>query len=167
MILVASCSRTKDSAMNRGFHSMNTKYNTLYNGSVAFDQGLRELNSKYVDDYWERLPIEPLKIAELAMPGAKRGETSWSACQAIPRSADIGPSHAACGKHPPTRPSFRRNGAEFACGPTRKKSSRILARVAGIRWMFSANWWSSRPESSGWLAAACSTAGGRSANVIC
>ncbi len=50
---------------------MNTKYNILYNGDIALEQGLEELNSKYVDDYWKRLPIEPLKVDELAIPGVK------------------------------------------------------------------------------------------------
>lgn len=48
---------------------MNTKYNVLYNGEVALERGLQELNSKYVDDYWQRLPIEPLKVDKLALPG--------------------------------------------------------------------------------------------------
>ncbi len=48
---------------------MNTKFNILYNGEVALEKGLQELNSKYIDDYWKRLPIEPLKVEELALPG--------------------------------------------------------------------------------------------------
>ncbi len=48
---------------------MNTKFNVLYNGEVALERGLQELNSKYVDDYWQRLPIEPLKVDKLALPG--------------------------------------------------------------------------------------------------
>ena len=48
---------------------MNTKFNVLYNGEVALERGLQELNSKHVDDYWQRLPIEPLKVDKLALPG--------------------------------------------------------------------------------------------------
>ena len=56
---------------------MNTKYNILYNGEVALERGLQELNDKYVDDYWQRLPIEPLKVDKLALPGIQ-GETDNS-----------------------------------------------------------------------------------------
>ncbi|MFK5878266.1 MAG: hypothetical protein QM478_02085 [Flavobacteriaceae bacterium] len=77
LLLIASCSRTKDAALNRGFHSMNTKYNILYNGEVALERGLQELNDKYIDDYWQRLPIEPLKVDKLALPGIQ-GDTDNS-----------------------------------------------------------------------------------------
>ena len=56
---------------------MNTKFNILYNGEVALDRGLQELNDKYVDDYWQRLPIEPLKVDKLALPGVQ-GDTDNS-----------------------------------------------------------------------------------------
>lgn len=71
LIIIASCSTKKDAALNRGFHSVTTKFNILYNGDVAFEKGLKELNDAYKDDYWQRLPIEPLKVSELAIPGAQ------------------------------------------------------------------------------------------------
>ncbi len=43
---------------------MNTKYNTLYNGDIAFEQGREELNANYQDDYWDILPIERLEVTE-------------------------------------------------------------------------------------------------------
>jgi len=69
VLFAISCSTKKDAFLNRSFHSVNTKFNILYNGEVAFQKGLEELNSKYKDDYWKRLPIEPLKVEELALPG--------------------------------------------------------------------------------------------------
>ena len=41
----------------------------LYNGNEALRIGLIQLNSNYEDNYWERLPIEPLKVDVLALPG--------------------------------------------------------------------------------------------------
>lgn len=71
VLLAISCSTKKDAFLNRSFHSVNTKFNTLYNGDIALQKGLEELNSKYKDDYWQRLPIEPLKVDELAIPGTE------------------------------------------------------------------------------------------------
>lgn len=71
IVLVAACSTKKDAFLNRSFHSVNTKYNILYNGDVAFQKGLEQLNANYKDDYWNILPIEPLKVDELALPGMK------------------------------------------------------------------------------------------------
>lgn len=62
LFLIASCSTRKDAFLNRSFHSVTTKYNVLYNGKVAFQQGIDDINSKYEDDFWELLPIEPIKF---------------------------------------------------------------------------------------------------------
>lgn len=69
VLFSVSCSTKKDAFLNRSFHSVNTKYNILYNGNEAFKNGLEQLNSSYEDNYWEILPIEPLEIDELALPG--------------------------------------------------------------------------------------------------
>jgi len=69
VLFIVSCSTKKDTFLNRSFHSVNTKYNILYNGNEAFKNGLEQLNSSYEDNYWEILPIEPLEIDELAILG--------------------------------------------------------------------------------------------------
>ena len=33
----------------------------LYNGGVALDKGIAEVNSNYSDDFWEILPIERMQ----------------------------------------------------------------------------------------------------------
>ena len=50
---------------------MVAKYNILYNGNIAFDEAKKQLDETYEDNYWERLPIEPLKLEEeiIPMPG--------------------------------------------------------------------------------------------------
>jgi tetratricopeptide (TPR) repeat protein len=68
-LFVVNCSTKKDAFLNRSYHSVTTKYNVLYNGDEALRIGLEQLNANYEDNYWERLPIEPLKVDELAMPG--------------------------------------------------------------------------------------------------
>ncbi|AWX44572.1 hypothetical protein HME9304_01575 [Flagellimonas maritima] len=59
-----SCSTKKDKFINRNWHALNTKYNTLYNGNIAFEAGREELNTSYRDDYWEVLPVERLEVTE-------------------------------------------------------------------------------------------------------
>ena len=64
-----SCSTRKDRFLNRAIHSTTTKYNVLYNGNLAFDKAKKELDDKYEDNFFEILPIEPLKIEKkLQMP---------------------------------------------------------------------------------------------------
>ena len=63
-MLFSACSVKKDKFINRNWHALNTKYNTLYNGNIAFEQGLEELKANYKDDYWEVLPIERLEVTD-------------------------------------------------------------------------------------------------------
>lgn len=58
-----SCSTKKDAFLNRNWHALNTKYNTLYNGNIAFEEGRETLNTNYQDDYWEILPIERMEVS--------------------------------------------------------------------------------------------------------
>ena len=71
ILLIFSCSTKKDSFINRETHAITTKYNVLYNGQIAFDEAKKQLDETYEDNYWERIPIEPLKIEEeiIPMPG--------------------------------------------------------------------------------------------------
>ncbi len=47
---------------------MSTKFNVLFNGNIAFEEAKTQLDNSYEDNFWERLPIEPLKIEENIIP---------------------------------------------------------------------------------------------------
>ena len=59
-----ACSTKKDAFINRNWHGLNTKYNVLYNGNIAFEEGREELNATYRDNYWDILPVERLEVTE-------------------------------------------------------------------------------------------------------
>lgn len=63
-ILFNACSTKKDAFINRNWHALNTKYNVLYNGNLAFEEGRENLNNSYTDDYWDVLPVERLEVTE-------------------------------------------------------------------------------------------------------
>ena len=60
LMFIVSCSTKKDAFLNRNYNALTTQYNILYNGCVAFNEGLQEINVSYEDDFFELLPIEPL-----------------------------------------------------------------------------------------------------------
>ena len=64
VLLSLGCSTKKDAFINRNWHALNTKYNVLYNGNIAFDQGREELRNAYRDDFWEVLPVERLQVTD-------------------------------------------------------------------------------------------------------
>lgn len=63
-ILFNGCSTKKDAFVNRNWHALNTKYNVLYNGNIAFEEGREQLNASYQDNYWEVLPVERLEVTD-------------------------------------------------------------------------------------------------------
>lgn len=62
--LLYACSTKKDTVISRNWHALNTKYNVLFNGKESFKKGLEAINDKYKDDWFEQLPIEPIKFEE-------------------------------------------------------------------------------------------------------
>ena len=65
---VLGCSRKNDSFINRNWHAMTARYNTLYNGNRALELGIEEMNQNYQDYYWEILPVERMHISETVLP---------------------------------------------------------------------------------------------------
>lgn len=74
VVLLAACSRKKNSWKNRNLQAVATEFNTLYNGDVAFDNGKRQLALGYRDNFWEILPVERIDIQETEgkTPGATK-----------------------------------------------------------------------------------------------
>ena len=67
ILIIFSCSRKKDRFINRNWHALNTKYNVLFNGGVAYEAGLNDIESKYDDNFWEILPIEQINIKDFSV----------------------------------------------------------------------------------------------------
>ncbi|MFD2551555.1 tetratricopeptide repeat protein [Bizionia sediminis] len=54
---------------------MSTKYNILYNGHLALENGKQAVNNAYKDNYWNILPIERMQISEeIIMPGQSKNQ---------------------------------------------------------------------------------------------
>ncbi len=62
-LFAGACSTKKDAFVNRNWHALNTRYNVLYNGGLAFEEGRESLNSAYRDNYWEILPVERMQVS--------------------------------------------------------------------------------------------------------
>ena len=67
VLIIFSCSRKKDRFINRNWHALNTKYNVLFNGGVAYETGLNDIESKYDDNFWEVLPIEQINVKDFSI----------------------------------------------------------------------------------------------------
>jgi tetratricopeptide (TPR) repeat protein len=74
VVLLAACSRKKNTFLNRNVHAVTTEFNTLYNGNLAFTNGKEQLAAGYRDNFWEILPVERIDVeeAETKSPGASK-----------------------------------------------------------------------------------------------
>ena len=55
---LASCSsRKKNTGATRMYHAFTARYNTFYNGNVAYKQGLKAQGAGHKDNYLEQLPL--------------------------------------------------------------------------------------------------------------
>ena len=63
-ITAYACSVKKDTVISRNFQAITTKYNVLFNGKEAFKKGIEDINNNYKDDWFKRLPIEPIVFEE-------------------------------------------------------------------------------------------------------
>lgn len=75
--LVFACSPTKNTFVSRNMNALGTKFNVLYNGQLALDKGLKELDEGYHDNFYERIPIEPLKVDEKLLRPSLKGNTNF------------------------------------------------------------------------------------------
>lgn len=65
LIMVAiACGTKKNTFINRNYQALTTKYNVLFNGQEALKSGIEEINAKYKDDWFQRLPVEPIVFEE-------------------------------------------------------------------------------------------------------
>jgi len=63
---LAGCATNKDRFINRQWHSLNSKYNVLFNGEMAFENAWIGLQNGYQENFWEPLPIERFVPSEFA-----------------------------------------------------------------------------------------------------
>ncbi len=64
LLVIASCSRKNDSFISRNLHAVGTEFNALYNGNVALEAGLENIELNYRDNYWDILPVERLSVQD-------------------------------------------------------------------------------------------------------
>ena len=74
-IIASSCSTQKNTAASRSYHKTKVKYNILYNGELAYEDGLKAIRNANTDDYTRVLYLYPVsnhKAAEAAKSNMDR-----------------------------------------------------------------------------------------------
>lgn len=78
---ILSCSRKKNTFLNRNWHAVTAEYNTLYNGNLALDLGIEELQQSYRDNYWGILPVERMQVSDEVIAPGSEGNPNFTAAE--------------------------------------------------------------------------------------
>ncbi|MDR1115753.1 MAG: tetratricopeptide repeat protein [Tannerella sp.] len=60
IVVFGSCGARKNTAMNRFYHSLNSRYNIYFNGKTSFDEALKSMNDGYKESYTEQIYVYPV-----------------------------------------------------------------------------------------------------------
>ena len=81
MILLSSCSTQKNTWATRSFHQTKVKYNILYNGNVAYEEGLKAIRDANTDDYTQILNLYPVSNHQAAESSASQMDKTIEKCR--------------------------------------------------------------------------------------
>ena len=79
--LLSSCSTQKNTWATRSFHQTKVKYNILYNGNVAYEEGLKAIRDANEDDYSRVLHLYPVSNHKAAEASASQMDKTIEKCR--------------------------------------------------------------------------------------
>ena len=81
IVLLSSCSTQKNTWATRSFHQMKVKYNILYNGNIAYEEGLKAIRDANTDDYTKVLNLYPVSNHQAAQASASQMDKTIEKCR--------------------------------------------------------------------------------------
>lgn len=81
MMILCSCSTQKNTRATRSFHQTKVKYNILYNGNVAYEEGLKAIRNANTDDYSRVLNLYPVSNHQAASAAASQMDKTIEKCR--------------------------------------------------------------------------------------
>lgn len=81
LILLSSCSTQKNTWATRSFHQTKVKYNILYNGNIAYEEGLKAIRDANTDDYTRILYLYPVSNHQAAESATSQMDKTIEKCR--------------------------------------------------------------------------------------
>lgn len=81
ILLICSCSTQKNTWATRSFHQTKVKYNILYNGNVAYEEGLKAIRDANTDDYSRVLYLYPVSNHQAASASSTQMDKTIEKCR--------------------------------------------------------------------------------------
>ena len=80
-LILSSCSTQKNTWATRSFHQTKVKYNILYNGNVAYEEGLKAIRDANTDDYTQILNLYPVSNHQAAESASTQMDKTIEKCR--------------------------------------------------------------------------------------
>lgn len=80
-VLMGSCSTQKNTWASRSFHQTKVKYNILYNGNIAYEEGLKAIRDANEDDYSHVLNLYPVSNHRAAESASGQMDKTIEKCR--------------------------------------------------------------------------------------
>lgn len=81
MMILSSCSTQKNTWATRSFHQTKVKYNILYNGNIAYEEGLKAIRDANTDDYSTILSLYPVSNHQAAQSATSQMDKTIEKCR--------------------------------------------------------------------------------------
>ena len=81
VLTAAACSTQKNTWATRSFHQTKVKYNILYNGNIAYEEGLKAIRDANEDDYSRVLYLYPVSNHKAAESAASQMDKTIEKCR--------------------------------------------------------------------------------------
>ncbi len=78
---ILSCSTQKNTKATRSFHQTKVKYNILYNGNIAYEEGLKAIRDANTDDYSGILYLYPVSNHQAAEAASTQMDKTIEKCR--------------------------------------------------------------------------------------
>lgn len=78
---MCSCSTQKNTWATRSFHQTKVKYNILYNGNIAYEEGLKAIRDANTDDYTKVLYLYPVSNHQAAEAASSQMDKTIEKCR--------------------------------------------------------------------------------------
>ena len=78
---LSSCSTQKNTWATRSFHQTKVKYNILYNGNLAYEDGLKAIRDANTDDYTQILNLYPVSNHKAAEASSSQMDKTIEKCR--------------------------------------------------------------------------------------
>ena len=81
LVVFVGCSVKKNTAGRRAYHAMTTRFNVMYNGQLAYDEGLNAIDKANKDDYTRVLPMYSSSNHDALSAGQSNMERALEKCR--------------------------------------------------------------------------------------